>query len=349
MGGAIFNDGGTLTVENSTLSGNAALGGAPGAGGTPAATAGQGLGGGIFARNGTVTIHHATLSHNTAAQGGGSIYLLGDGQVVRTGDPTAVIYSVTNSMFANTTSDNGVTDAFVNTINAGAASPGTPANTHNLVEVNGAGANALPGVTQTGDPNLGPLGANGGPTPTHALLEGSPAIGTGDNAAVGGLTTDQRGSGFARVSGANCVVDIGAYEVQQPCGRPPALTLRPSIALWPPNHRYRTITVGQMVQSATDPDDGDLLNRVVIEQVTSDEPDNAPGDADGNTTNDIVIAGDCKSVNLRSERDETKNGRVYAVTLAVADSAGAVARARCSRLRSRPIGAEFRQSRIPPR
>jgi hypothetical protein len=82
-----------------------------------------------------------------------------------------------------------------------------------------------------------------------------------------------------------------------------------------------------MVESASDAGDGDLINNVVIEKVTSDEPDNAPGDADGNTSNDIAIAPDCKSVELRSERDETKNGRVYSVTLRVADSAGNVRRA----------------------
>ena len=87
------------------------------------------------------------------------------------------------------------------------------------------------------------------------------------------------------------------------------------------------MNISQMVQSASDAEDGDLINSVVIEKVTSDEPDNAPGDGDGNTSNDIVIAGDCKSVQLRSERDETKNGRVYSVTLRVADSAGNVTRA----------------------
>jgi len=76
------------------------------------------------------------------------------------------------------------------------------------------------------------------------------------------------------------------------------------------------------VQSASDDCDGNLFNSVVIEKVTSDEPDNAPGDADGNTTNDIVIAGGCKSVQLRAERNETLNGRVYAITLRVRDVSG---------------------------
>lgn len=52
---------------------------------------------------------------------------------------------------------------------------------------------------------LGPLASNGGPTQTHALLGGSPAIDAGDN---GGETTDQRGQPIVGVP------DIGAYEVQ---------------------------------------------------------------------------------------------------------------------------------------
>lgn len=39
-----------------------------------------------------------------------------------------------------------------------------------------------------------------------------------------------------------------------------------------------------MVQSASDAEDGDLINSVVIEKVTSDEPDNAPSGRDGNDT-----------------------------------------------------------------
>jgi hypothetical protein len=60
------------------------------------------------------------------------------------------------------------------------------------------------------DPRLAPLADNGGPTWTHALRAGSPAIDAGTNPA--GLTFDQRGSGFARVSGK--AADIGAVEAQ---------------------------------------------------------------------------------------------------------------------------------------
>ena len=72
------------------------------------------------------------------------------------------------------------------------------------------------------DPMLGPLQDNGGPTFTHPLLTGSPAIDAGKNFAVG--TTDQRGAGFVRTfddaSTANANggdgTDIGAIEVQGP-------------------------------------------------------------------------------------------------------------------------------------
>ena len=56
------------------------------------------------------------------------------------------------------------------------------------------------------DPMLGPLGDNGGPTETQALLPGSPAIDAG--VAVPGVTTDQRG--VPRPQGQ--APDIGAFE-----------------------------------------------------------------------------------------------------------------------------------------
>jgi hypothetical protein len=67
---------------------------------------------------------------------------------------------------------------------------------------------ALPPDTISGDPRLAPLANNGGRTRTHALLDDSPAIGAGNNAA--GLAYDQRGPGFPRVKGPQA--DIGAYE-----------------------------------------------------------------------------------------------------------------------------------------
>lgn len=82
-----------------------------------------------------------------------------------------------------------------------------------------------------------------------------------------------------------------------------------------------------MVQSVSDLcNESTSINDVRIETVTSDEADNAPGISDGNTTNDIVIATNCRSVSLRSERDVTKNGRVYSIGLIVRDNAGNITR-----------------------
>jgi hypothetical protein len=73
-----------------------------------------------------------------------------------------------------------------------------------------------PADTITADPLLLPLADNGGPTRTHALLPGSPAIDAGSNST--GSTTDQRGAPFVRVVGA--APDIGAFE-----STPPTVTI----------------------------------------------------------------------------------------------------------------------------
>jgi hypothetical protein len=94
-----------------------------------------------------------------------------------------------------------------------------------------------------------------------------------------------------------------------------------SPSLWPPNHKYATFRVTDFVTSVTDSCSTSLsLSAVVISKVTSDELENSGGD--GNTLNDIVVAGDCRSVQLRSERDGDSNGRVYTITFKVVDSSG---------------------------
>jgi hypothetical protein len=70
------------------------------------------------------------------------------------------------------------------------------------------------------DPLLGSLQDNGGPTPTMALLPGSPAIN------AGGLTDsewDQRGSSYPRL--VNGATDIGAYQVQPNGGSAAAMAV----------------------------------------------------------------------------------------------------------------------------
>jgi hypothetical protein len=103
---------------------------------------------------------------------------------------------------------------------------------------------------------------------------------------------------------------------------PPVINLiGNTITLWPPNHKYATVNVTDLVASASDLCDPSVnINSVVIASVTSDEPSNSDGD--GNTTNDIVIAPGCKSVQLVSERMGGGNGRVYTITFKVTDSSG---------------------------
>jgi hypothetical protein len=109
----------------------------------------------------------------------------------------------------------------------------------------------------------------------------------------------------------------------------PTITLTAgAINLAPPNHQYQTFSVADFVASVSDSCDASVdINDVVISQATSDEAENANGNGDGNTVNDIVIAPDCKSLQLRSERDGGGNGRVYTITVQVKDSSGNVATA----------------------
>jgi hypothetical protein len=92
--------------------------------------------------------------------------------------------------------------------------------------------------------------------------------------------------------------------------------------LWPANHAYHTFNVTDFVTAVTDNCDTLSVSDVVIQNVTSDEAENGPGS--GNTFNDIVIATDCKSVQLRAERENAGNGRVYTITFKVTDSSGNV-------------------------
>jgi uncharacterized protein len=93
------------------------------------------------------------------------------------------------------------------------------------------------------------------------------------------------------------------------------LSLTPS-RLWPPNHRYVTVRA-----TAVATDNFDPAPAVTLVSVTSNEPDDAPGGGDGNTTNDVVIV-DEDTFRLRAERDETRTGRVYTVTYRAADACG---------------------------
>jgi len=88
----------------------------------------------------------------------------------------------------------------------------------------------------------------------------------------------------------------------------------------PPNHSYHTFTPADFISSVSDNCDPLTINDVYITQATSDEPNHSGGS--GNTTPDIVIATNCKSVQLRAERVGGGNGRVYTIYFKLKDSSG---------------------------
>jgi len=94
--------------------------------------------------------------------------------------------------------------------------------------------------------------------------------------------------------------------------RPPIIVMRADpIVLWPPNHKYHTVTPRMMIVSAEDACGVpiDVWGALVME-VRSDEPDDANGD--GKTINDIRVT--CPNVvDLRAERMGGGNGRVYTI------------------------------------
>jgi hypothetical protein len=188
MGGAIFNEAGTVVITNSTFTGNLAKGGAgsivlSGIGGA----AGRGLGGGLFNHNGLVTVVNSTFSANTANQGGGSIFTVGDGQ------PGTV--SLTNSILANT--PNGAVDFQAAMVNGGTVSL-TGAN--NLIESPGAtgagtshgvlipfATNAV-GIAGFESPALGSGNYVYSPTKTLWMFSGASPNGAGITANASGFT-----------------------------------------------------------------------------------------------------------------------------------------------------------------
>jgi predicted outer membrane repeat protein len=162
-----------------------------------------------------------------------------------------------------------------------------------------------------------------GTGPFHYVwtLDGSPFNGDSPSITVptGSLSTGNHTVDVTTTGGCGSAMQTATLTV----GGAPVITLsKTTDELWPPNHQYHTFNVTDFVASASSSCDSSVdINDVVIQKTTSDEPENSAG-ADGNTVNDIVIAPDCKSVQLRAERDGDLNGRVYTITFKVTDSFG---------------------------
>ncbi|MCH8061585.1 MAG: hypothetical protein IH861_03680 [Chloroflexi bacterium] len=199
-GGGINNRQGTMTIDSSTISGN---------------TSTQ-LGGGIFNDDGAMKVTNSTVSGNSVQGAGGGIFNdLGPIDIVNStisgnsADGAGGIFNnegtttLKNSIIADNPSFGDCDGALFVSLGHNLDSDGT---------CNLTAASDLPNTISL----LGLLQNNGGPTETHALLLGSPAI---DVIPVAGctdvdgnsITTDQRG--VPRPQGLDC--DIGAFELEQ--------------------------------------------------------------------------------------------------------------------------------------
>jgi hypothetical protein len=240
-GGGLFVSG-MLTMKHSTLSDNSAI-----------ATSGAfGLGGGLYA-GAAVAISYSTISANTATDIGGAELLGANGAALSVANTTisgnhgggvggllalqAPLHMASSTIAFNTSTGAiggtgglaiGNPSQIESSIIANNASPDGASDLHAQCGIGGScdtivatGSNNLilaaeltvPADTLTDDPHLQPLANNGGPTKTHALASGSPAIdhGNANGTGSGCLPYDQRGPGYARSAGAE--VDIGAFEL----------------------------------------------------------------------------------------------------------------------------------------
>ncbi len=169
-GGGIFNFGtNPSTVTNSTISGNSA----------------SSVGGGVYNEGGLLSLTHTTVTGNSAGDFAGGILNFG-------GELT-----LANSIVANSSSGGDC---------VGKAGSGVTDNGFNIVED---GSCISAPTSMSGDPNLGPLADNGGPTLTHALLPGSIAI---DEIPSENCEVDSDQRGMPRPQGDEC--DIGSYELE---------------------------------------------------------------------------------------------------------------------------------------
>ena len=259
-GAAIFNDHGEVTLNSCTIGGNAATGNGGGgiynlgdSFGTATVEINSSTisnnesafnGGAIYSigANGTATVQvlNSTISANTASNFGGGVYNHGtagnatlhitNSTVAENVSKSSMGESIYNfdqfgqgnaiANFANTIFKHNVSGNFVN-------DGGTMTSFgYNISSDNGGGFLTSLGDQINTNPLLGPLQDNGGPTFTHALLPGSPAIDTGDPNFTPPPLYDQRGPNFLRVR--NGRIDKGSFEVQSGATPTPTPTTTPT-------------------------------------------------------------------------------------------------------------------------
>jgi uncharacterized repeat protein (TIGR01451 family) len=184
-----------------------------------------------------------------------------------------------------------------------------PANITTNTEPGTCAAHVTPGTATATD------NCDSNPTITASRSDGRPLTDTypGGTTTITWTATDHAGNH------SSCTQTITVVDNQ-----PPVIVLNGQTpSMWPPNHDMHTFQVTDFVASVSD-NCGVSIGDVVITKVTSDELDDATGGGDGNTINDIQIAANCKSVQLRSERAGSGDGRVYTIYFRLADASGNV-------------------------
>lgn len=252
-----------LTMEGSTISGNVAEADGDG-------TAVTAQGGGLLA-GAQATISSSTISGNRVDATGAAAQLRAQGGGIQTYNATLTSSTLArnsatsgglalganiHSLFSTTVSGTLVAEPLGGADNcSGGLAPGSEEFTSGGYNLDEDGScelgktSDLIGVIAGLDPVLR---ENGGPTPTHALLAGSPAIDRGNSF---GSSVDQRGlprpSDFASISNTEGGdgSDIGAFELQAPPPGPepvritetPADTTPPNtrIVSGPPRNTYK--------------------------------------------------------------------------------------------------------------
>ncbi|MGD1927399.1 MAG: beta strand repeat-containing protein [Leptolyngbyaceae cyanobacterium] len=226
LGGGLYATG-SLTITNSTVSGNSATNKGGGSYHRNVATItnstisgnSSNRGGGMYARGGgAVTLTNSTVSGNSANDWGGGIFMRNNGGGNLILSNATIALNTANldggGIFFNTASNNTINNSIVANNVAGVNGPdisgslGNSTITSSLIQdttgiTAGAPVNGVDGNIVGQDPLLTPLAHNGGPTLTHALAIGSPAI---DASGAGATTTDQR------ILAAVNLRDLGAFE-----------------------------------------------------------------------------------------------------------------------------------------
>ncbi|MBA4373853.1 MAG: hypothetical protein C0402_13460 [Thermodesulfovibrio sp.] len=218
-GGGIYNNSGSPTIRNVTLTSNSAKYGAgiynssstgPISNVTFSSNWATGSGGGVYNNNSNVSISNVTFSGNSAATNGGAIANYNSTPAVMNVTFSGNSAATNGGAMYNSASSPVVKNSILwgNTAPAGAqirTVSGTPSFTYSVVQ-GGCPTGSTCSSVFDADPLLVTLGSYGGFTQTIPLLPGSAAIDAGDDAFC--PAADQRD--IARPQGAQC--DIGAFE-----------------------------------------------------------------------------------------------------------------------------------------